>query len=467
MAQLSSVQFPSMELIKKYDRRGSFYTDYPALGLWEERFTSDDYERSFAELAAAGPERPLFFYVHYPYCPKQCMYCMCFSEISQSKEKNAHFLSYTSREVDLMLKTFAKLSFTPNIKKIHFGGGSPSYLDQAEFDQLLAQLKRLIDFSKVEEIAIEVDPRTVTAEKMLYYADRGINRISLGVQEFDLAVQKAINRVQPVEMIEGIMTPEVRRHFKSYNFDIIYGLPRQTRESFKKTMDEVRRLRPDRMGVCILGWRPDIFKHQRVIKESELPSLEDGNLMNFDAIEALVADGYERIGIDHYALPTEDLAVAARTRTLHRSAMGYNPGECIDSIGIGPSGMNRVLNYYFQRPYKVSDYFAAIDQDKFPILRGYALTRDMEIRRQVMEDIICYSKIDFPIIEQAWNIRFREYFAEDLAQLAELEGDGIVTIEDQAVKVTEVGRFFHRHVCQAFDILLRQGGSYKHARDTA
>lgn len=462
-----TIEFPEMSLLHKYNTRGSFYTDYPALGLWQGEFSDKEYRESILELGKSSKDSPVFFYHHFPFCRDQCYYCMCFSKISKNHKSIKEFLGYNEKEVDLFRQFSDKNGIGLNIKKVHLGGGSPSYMDYGEFDKFLGQLSKIIDFKGIEEFAIEVDPRSVNPEKMRYYHEKGIDRISFGVQEFDINVQKAINRIQPVEMVEELMAPDLRQYFKSINFDIIYGLPRQTRESFSETIEHVVRLSPDRMGVCILGWRPDIFKHQRKINESELPSFEESNLMNFDAIERLSSAGYERIGIDHFAKSTENLAVAKKEKKLHRSAMGYNPGDCIEAIGLGPSGMNRILNYYFQRAYNLSDYYSAIDSGKFPIFRGHKLDRDAEIRRDLMEKVICYDGFAFKDIENAWDIDFKNYFSEDLSNLKGLTDDGIVKVNNDSLTVTPIGKFFHRHVCAAFDNLLRKGVTYKHARDTA
>jgi len=461
------IEIPSMGLVKKYDKRGSFYTDYPALGLWERGFSDKEYRESLNKLIDSGKNHPLFFYLHFPFCPKQCFYCMCFSEISQSPEKTKEFLRYINKEINMLKDFFDERGYKPFFKKVHLGGGSPSIMNKEEFDIMHEQLKKIIDFSKVEDYAIEIDPRTVNPEMMKYYHKKGIDRVSFGIQEFDLNVQKAINRVQSVELIESLMTPEIRKLFKGVNFDIIYGLPRQTIESFKKTIKEIIRLSPDRMGVCILGWRPDIFKHQRFIKEEELPSLEETNTMNFEATQMLVDAGYERIGLDHFVKPGEELSKAKKEGALHRNSMAYNPGDCIFSIALGPSGMSRMLNYYFQKEYDLSKYYSLLDAGKFPVFRGYKLSKDLIIRREIMEHIVNYDKVDFKKFEDKYDINFKEYFQVDLASMVGLINDGIVVLYDDSLQVTQIGKFFHRHVCAAFDIILRSGVGYKHARDTA
>lgn len=459
---------PSIDLIKKYNYATSYYSDYPPLGLWDKKLGDSEYRKAFEELADSQYNEPSLLYIHYPYCHKQCFYCLCFSLISKKHDKAKEFLVKNQKDMQMVRDLCESHSFNLNIKRIHLGGGSPSCLNLEEFDRLEKQLNLLVDTKKVEEFSIEIDPRTVTPEMMRYYHDRGINRISFGIQDFDQDVQKAVNRIQPIELIERLMTPKIRGYFKGVNFDVIYGLPKQTRASFKKTMKEVVRLSPDRLGVCILGWRPDIFRHQRLIRETELPSIEEGAFMNFDAIQTLLDHGYERIGIDFYAKPTDDLALGLHENKLRRSAMGYSRGDIMDVIGFGPSAMSRMDNYCFQRKYDISEHNADLANNSFPVLRGWKLNKDEQIRREIMEKIICYSYLNFDSIEQKYDIDFKSYFKKDLRSLKNLIKDKIVETDMKSfVKVTDIGRFFHRHVCVAFDELLRQGEKYQHARDTA
>jgi len=460
------IEVPDMNLVKKYDIRGSFYSDYPALGLWEKDFSDKEYKQALTDLSEVK-DKPLSLYVHFPFCPKQCYYCMCYSQITGSHEKVGKFLDYTAREIDMMSKFFKEKNFKPNFKTMHLGGGSPSFMNKQEFDYLEKNLSKLVDIKNLEEFAIEVDVRTVNPDMLKYYHKKGINRISLGVQDFDPSVQKAINRVQPIELVDRLMTPEIRKLFpKGFNFDMIYGMPLQNKQTFRKTIDEIKRLSPDRLGVCILGWRPDIFKHQKMINESDLPSLEESNMMNFEATQSLLDAGYEKIGIDFFSKPTDDLAIAKKEGTLYRSAMGYSRGFK-DVIGFGPSGMNRILNYYFQKHYEIKDYYSDIDNNKFPILRGYKLSKDFEMRRDLMQHIICDNVIDFDKKGKEYKIDFKEYFKRELNSLNHLISDGIVKLTDKELQITPIGEYFHRHVCAAFDKLLQTGSGYQHARDSA
>lgn len=454
---------PPADLIKKYDVKSSYYTDYPPLGLWLDKYTQKDYRAALKELALKKEETPLLLYVHFPYCPRLCTYCQCYHLITQDRQKVKDFLGHLYLEIDLLKKFFQEHGYRPLFKEIHLGGGSPSFMDYAEFDQLIENLKKIVDFSKLAEFTLEIDPRTVDEKKLLYYARQGINRISFGVQDFDPAVQKAVNRIQPPEMVARFLTPEIRKFFRTVNFDIIYGLPRQTRDSFRQTLDTVIKLSPDRIALCILGYRPDVFKHHRLLKKSELPDIYESTLINLQAMQQLVLAGYLRIGLDHFAKPSDDLGVALKNRTLHRSALGYTPGRYVNMLGIGPSSMARINDYYFQNMYSLESYYTCLKNGEFPVMRGYKLNSDELMRRELMYQILCYFMVDFAEMEKKYQINFHTYFKEELESLQEFLQEGIIELNGKLI-VTELGKFFLRHICRVFD---NSGKDYKHSRETA
>lgn len=451
------------DLVRKYDVRSSFYTDYPPLGLWLESFTDKDYVKALEELVSKGEKPPFLLYVHFPYCPKLCTYCQCHHFLTQDHTKVKEFLNYLYYEIELLHKFFKVHSYTPLIKEIHLGGGSPSFMDMGELDELLENLKKIVDFDNLTEFTIEIDPRTVDQKKMIYYHEKGINRISFGVQDFDPKVQKAVNRIQPPEMLRKLLVPEIRKLFRTVNFDIIYGLPLQTRESFRRTIDTVIQLSPDRIALCILGYRPDVFKHHNLLNKSDFPDAYQAAQINMEAIQNLLNNGYLRIGLDHFAKPTDDLEIALRNRTLHRSALGYTPGRCRDMLGLGPSSMSRINDYYFQEVYWLKDYYSALQNSRFPILRGHQLNLDEILRRDIMYQILCYFSLNLNQIERKYNIEFKTYFRNELVALKEFVQDGIIEIGDSSIDVTETGKFFLRHICRVFDNL---GRDYKHSRET-
>lgn len=450
------------ELVQKYEVKGSFYTDYPPSGLWLKSYTDKDYITALKGLTEKTEKPPLILYVHFPFCKVQCLYCQCYMLITHDTAKIRYFLEHLYKEIDLLVEFFRHHSYQPLIKEIHLGGGSPSYMDKQEFDGLIDNLKKLADIEKLDEFTIEIDPRTVDEDMMHYYADKGINRISFGAQEFDLDVQKAVNRVQPAEMIEKLMKPEIRRKFKSVNFDLIYGMPKSTRQTFKDTINTTLKLSPDRIALCVLGYRPDVFTYQRALKQSDLPDPYERTLMNKDAIQTLEQNEYVRIGLDHFAKSSDDNAIAMKEKRLHRSPLGYTPGRCKDMIAIGPSGMSRINNYYFQNIYSLEEYYVAIDEDRFPILRGYKLSNDQVIRREVMYQILSYFNLNYVEFGKRFNIDFKEYFRYEIERLKEFLKEDLIELKDDGIYVTPTGKFFLRHIVQVFDNL---DMSYLHSRE--
>lgn len=451
------------KLVKKYDIKSSFYTDYPPLGLWLDNFSEKDYIVALKEFISNKERVPLLLYVHFPYCPRLCTYCQCYHLIAQDHAVVKKFLNNLYREIGLLHKFFKEHSYAPLIKEIHLGGGSPSFLDIDEFDELVGNLKKIADFNEVVEFTIEIDPRTVDRKKMRHYHEKGINRISFGVQDFDPRVQKAVNRIQPPEMIKELLTSEIRKFFRTVNFDIIFGLPLQTRESFKKTIDTVIQLSPDRIALCVLGYRPDVFKHHNLLKESDMPDAYERTIINIEAMQNLMDNGYVRIGLDHFAKPTDDLGIALKNKKVHRNALGYTPGRCHNMLGIGPSSMARLNNYYFQNVYSLDSYSEALKNGKFPTFRGYKLNLDEILRRDIMYQILSYFCINFNEIEQKYRINFNDYFKRELDALNQFVEEKIIELNDDSIKVTPMGTLFLRHICKVFDNL---GKEYKHSRET-
>ncbi len=453
-------------LIDKYDVKGSFYTDYPALGLWRTEYNEAIYINALKSLFSQNKDTPLLLYIHFPFCPKQCLYCQCYTKITNEYEKVEKLFHIMLKEIDLLFTYFDNNSITPNFKEIHLGGGSPTYLKAKEFDQLVEKLKTKIDMNNLGEFTIEIDPRAVNKDKLFYYHEKGVNRLSFGVQDFDYNVQKAINRIQPPELFEDLLAPDIRKHFDSVNFDMIFGLPQQTMSSFKKTIETLINLSPDRIAMCVLGYRPDIFKHQRKMKESEIPSVHERTMINIEAIKMLLQNDYVRIGLDHFAKPTDSLVKALKQKTMHRNSLGYTPGRCHDIIGIGPSSASRISqNYYFQNVYSLSEYSASVTSGKFPIYRGYKLETDDIIRRDIMHRLLTYFILDFKDIEKKYSIDSKKYFHDEMISLKSFEADEIIQVTDSSIVVTELGTLFARHVCGTFDQLAKNGIEYKHSRD--
>jgi len=444
------------ELIGKYDIRASYFTAYPPTGVWDETFTSEqtrDVLSSLAEVKEQG--YPMSLYVHFPYCHFQCYYCQCYAVVSRDSDKKKAVLRSLHDEIDLVAETFQRNRVNVSFKEVHLGGGSPSVIERQDLVELIGHLRKIVQVEELDEFAIEIDPRTVDEDMMRFYHEVGINRISFGVQDFDPVVQKAVNRVQPFELVERLSHPDIRKLFKGLNFDLIYGLPKQTRESFLHTLELTRQISPDRLAVCNMGYRPDVFPHNRLIHQDDLPNPYDRTMMWYDACRFLTSNGWTRIGLDHYAKDTDDLAIAARARKLHRNTMGYTPGVSHDTLGIGPSALSRINRYYSQNCYDLQEYAGSLRAGRFPTIRGFELSEDNLLRRDVMFSILSYYSLEYAYFERKHGIRFREYFHRELQSeaLAELVDDGIVTVCDDRIEATELGKFFLRNICYVFDNL--------------
>jgi len=440
-----------VDLIEKYNVSGPYYTSYPTLSEWSDKFSGQDYISALKELCADKRDTPLFLYIHFPFCAKRCYFCACNSIPSYDHASVQKYLAYLSQEIDLFHDFFEKHSFVQKFKMIHLGGGSPNLMSKEEFDSLITKLQPLVDFKDLDEFTIEVDPRTVDKEKLKYFSEKGIDRLSFGIQDFDPRVQKAINRIQPIEMVDQLLSPEVRSCFKSINFDLVYGLPLQSRESFRKTVETVKGLSPDRITLLKYAHIPESRKHQRLIRESDLPDYVEGQMMFIEAVNNFLDSGYEYTGIDHFSKPTDSLAKAKRTKTVWRNSIGFTPGGPHNLIGIGPTGTSSFNNYYAQNVYTLPEYYEALDNTKFPTLRGFKLNRDDLIRREIINEILCNSRLDFADIEEKYSIDFNEYFKEEINLLKDFVQDNILIFSNNSIEVTLPGRIFIRHICKVFD----------------
>ena len=452
---------PYKDLHVKYNVTGSYYTAYPPSGLWSEQFGDPDYRRALAGILTEKPRLPLQLYLHFPYCVKQCYYCQCFQLVTKDQQRLTEMVDALVGEIAMLRDLFAQSGVTPLFKEIHLGGGSPSYLEMDQFDRLVEAISSIAAPHDVEEFAIEIDPRTVTPEKLRHYSARGINRISFGVQELDPEIQKAINRVQPIEQIEDLL--KLRGLFKGVNFDLLYGLPLQTRASLRKTLEKVILLSPDRIAFSVLGYRPDVFKHNQKIPASDLPKFLERTNMWEESLRFFLANGYERIGMDHFAKPGDELASAKREDRLFRNSMGYSPGRFQDNLSVGPSAMTRISDRYFQNSYSIPEYCGSIARKEFPVIRGHALDQDALIRRSIMNELMTYYRLDIRALERTYQIVFRDYFATELVSLREFTDSELLEITPSAFTVPELGRFFLRNICMVFDNL---GLDYKHNIET-
>lgn len=440
-------------LLSRINEAGHYYTSHPSLGQWSKDFTHDDYEDALKDFfTGKGKDSPLHIYLHVPFCAKLCWYCICNIVITNDREKIQFFLDYMLREIDLLRNFFERNGLKPNIKEIQFGGGTPSHLDNDQFTQLVDRLNTLVDFKTLDEVTMEIDPRTTTQENLRHFASKGVSRISFGIQDFDPEVQKAINRIQPPEMIDALLTPEIRALFSGVNFDLLYGLPLQTHESIRNTIELVKKFHPDRITLLKYAHVPELRKHMKLIKDVELPSTDELPVMFVDIVQALIGHGYKWIGLDHFAKSTDDLAKAAEKGTVWRTFNGFTPGRVHNIVGLGPTTTGAFGRYYSQNVYDFGEYYKAIDAGRFPVFRGYKMSDDDVIRRDVIFRLLCDQKVDFVQVGENHGVNGPEYFRKELERLsADFSKDGLVRVVNDVVEVTTHGRFLIRSLCKVFD----------------
>ncbi len=438
------------DVLRKFDVAGPRYTSYPTADRFVEAFGADDYTLALSQRrsGAAAMTLPLSLYVHIPFCESLCYYCACNKIITKHHERAAPYLHYLSREVDLHT---AVVGAGQVVSQLHLGGGSPTFLSDDELRDLLAMLRRNFAFAANAELSIEIDPRTVNASRLDVLADLGFNRLSFGVQDFDPAVQKAVHRIQPAEQVFALVEAARKRGFASINVDLIYGLPQQTPESFDRTLAQVNALRPDRIALYGYAHLPERFKPQRRIVTAELPSGGAKISMLARSLSAFLDAGYVYVGMDHFALPDDALAVAKRQGRLHRNFQGYSTQPDCDLIALGVSSIGRIGATYSQNAKTMEEYCDYLDQGRFPVVRGLALTRDDVLRRAVIMALMCQGDLQYESVELAYLIDFKSYFAKELEALAELREQGMVTFDDTGITVTEQGWFFVRAVAMVFD----------------
>jgi oxygen-independent coproporphyrinogen-3 oxidase len=444
----------SEQLLTRFDVSGPRYTSYPTADRFVEAFSAEDYSQALLQRrsGAAALALPLSLYIHIPFCESLCYYCACNKIITKHHDKAATYLRYLTREVELHTQL---MGTGQAVSQLHLGGGSPTFLSDAELRELMAMLRRNFNFAAGGEYSIEVDPRTVDAARLDTLAELGFNRLSFGVQDFDPAVQKAVHRVQPAEQVFALVEAARARGFESINVDLIYGLPRQSPESFDRTLAQVNALRPDRIALYAYAHLPERFKPQRRIATVELPGAGSKVSMLAHSLAAFMGAGYVYVGMDHFALPGDSLAIAKRQGRLHRNFQGYSTQPDCDLIALGVSAIGRIGATYSQNAKTLEEYYDFLDQGRFPIVRGMAVTRDDLVRRAVIMALMCQGQLQFESINLAYLLDFQRYFAAELETLRGLEAQGLVTLDESGIQVTTQGWFFVRAVAMVFDRYLQ------------
>ena len=441
------------ELIAKYDQFGPRYTSYPTADRFHEGFGPAQYVEALAARNHERPEQPLSLYVHLPFCNTICYYCACNKVLTKDHGRSAKYIRYVDREIALVS---ALVEGAPPVTQLHWGGGTPTFLSRDEMTTLMRALRSRFAFAAEAEVSIEVDPRKVLPDTIEFLGELGFNRLSVGIQDFDPDVQAAVNRIQSEAETRAVMDTARRSGFVSVNADLIYGLPRQTVEGFSATLDRVIDAAPDRIALYSYAHVPHLFKPQRRIATADLPPPHAKLAILALAIGKLTDAGYVYIGMDHFAKPGDELAVAQRERKLHRNFQGYSTKPDCDLIAFGISAIGKVGAAYSANVKTLDEYYARLDAQTLPVMRGVVLDADDLLRRDVIQRLMCNFDLDFGEVERAHGIRFATTFAPELSALAPLAADGLVEIDANAIRVTARGRLLVRTVAMTFDRYLRE-----------
>ncbi|GJJ02459.1 coproporphyrinogen-III oxidase [Duganella rhizosphaerae] len=446
--------FPNVEfdaaIIGKLSQSGPRYTSYPTADRFQQDFGYGQFLEAVAGLRMRRSQRPLSLYIHIPFCDTVCYYCGCNKIVTKDHGKAATYLGYLKQEIDMQGRLFAGMG---QIEQLHFGGGTPTYLSDRQMGDLMAHLHANFQFAPDAqgEYSIEIDPRTVSVERVHSLRAQGFNRISLGVQDFDPEVQKAVNRIQPEAETRAVMEAARDAGFRSISIDLIYGLPKQTMASMEQTLDKVIAADPDRIALYNYAHMPHLFKPQRRIADADLPTPAVKLDLLALCIRRLCAAGYVYIGMDHFAKPEDELAVAQRQGRLQRNFQGYSTRAEAELISCGVSAISAVGATYSQNEKTLEAYYEKLDEGKLPVTRGIKLDTDDLLRRIVIQKLMCNFELSIASIEQAYPIRFQQYFAAELEKLQAFEDDGLVEIDPEWITVTPKGRLLIRNICMVFD----------------
>ena len=447
-----SLEF-DLKLINRYDKAGPRYTSYPTALELHDGFTEAHYRQEIIKSNASGG--PLSLYFHIPFCDTVCFYCACNKIVTKNRQHTEPYLANLLKEIALQGHLFAA---NREVRQLHWGGGTPTFLNAQQMQQLMATTRQYFSLKEDDtgEYSIEIDPRETNSETIKHLRSLGFNRISLGVQDFDPAVQKAVNRIQTEAQTFRVLEDARAVGFRSTNIDLIYGLPLQTVESFSKTLDKVLQVSPDRFSIFNYAHMPTRFKTQRQINDADMPSAK----VKLDILQRvgqqLAEAGYIYIGMDHFAKPDDELAIAQREGKLYRNFQGYSTHSDCDLIGFGVTSIGRVRDVYSQNVKDLESYEQLLSQDKLPVFKGIELDADDKLRAAVITQLICNFKLAFTQIEQQYAIRFDEYFSEELEMLLPMQVDGLINLSATGIEVLSAGRFLIRNICMVFDKYLAQ-----------
>ena len=441
------------KIINRFDVNGPRYTSYPTADRFVESFRADSCAHWLANRSAGGEQQPLSLYFHIPFCSTICYYCACNKIITKDHGRSAKYLKYLARELALQSSFLA--DGDRDVAQLHWGGGTPTFLSHDEMRQLMAATRQHFRLVDDGEYSIEVDPRKVDRATVQLLGELGFNRMSIGVQDFDERVQQAINRIQSEAETLAVIDDARDHGFKSISVDLIYGLPRQTVSGFARTLDRVVAASPDRLSIYNYAHLPSLFKPQRRILEADMPSADERLQILSMAINKLTDAGYVFIGMDHFAKPGDELAVAQREKRLHRNFQGYSTHSDCDMMSFGISSISKVGPCYYQNVKTLDEYYELLDRGEIPVYRGIALDDDDILRRAIIQSLMCHFELSFESIERAYGVEFASYFATELDALQEMAQAGLLRIEAARIVVLPPGRMLVRAISMVFDKRLR------------
>ena len=440
------------ETILKYDQPGPRYTSYPTAPVWNDRVTSQIYIEKLKQFGATN--KTLSLYIHIPFCETMCTYCACNVIIRRHDEHYAdEYIRYLEKEIDLVVKYIGQRK---TIRQFHLGGGTPNFLTDNQLKRLMAKIHAEFDLDAQAEIAIEIDPRVISPSHIQTLKEAGFNRVSMGIQDFNADVQKEVNRIQPFELVEAVTQSCRAVGIDSINFDLIYGLPKQTVQSFNDTIAKVIRLKPNRIALYSFAYVPWLKKHQTKIDVKDLPASEQKMDIFLSARAKFLEHGYSAIAMDHFALEDDELARAFNNEELYRNFMGYTVKPADEYIGLGVTAIGFLENSYIQNHKILSTYYEILNQNRLPVERGIVLSLDDQIRRWVINSLMCQFKIDKQQISQKFHVDFDKYFSIEQSHVQQCIDEELLFIEGKLIRVSEMGKLFIRNICMGFDQYLKQ-----------
>ena len=449
------------DLIKKYDKSGPRYTSYPTAIQFTENFSEQDY---YQQVNLSNERNtPLSLYFHIPFCDTICYYCGCNKIVTKNRNHAQPYLDAVHKELELQGQLFKA---TRIVNQLHWGGGTPTFISHQQMTELMQQTRRhftLLDDDS-GEYSIELDPREVTPSSINLLRTLGFNRISLGVQDFNPKVQQAVNRIQSYKETRDVIIAARNNKFHSISLDLIYGLPFQTVESFNETVDKVLELEPDRLSVFNYAHLPEMFKTQRQIKSEDLPSAEDKLAILQQVTHKLIDAGYEFIGMDHFAKPSDELAIAQKEKKLYRNFQGYSTNSDCDLVALGITSIGKVADSYSQNIKTIKEYTEVIESGRLPIFRGVTLSQDDVLRREIINQLICHFELNFKTIEQNFKINFSEYFFNELKEIKDMQSDLLLELSSDKILVRPEGKLLIRNICMVFDIYLNKNKEQRYSK---